>query len=308
MRSAPDSPRDSHTRERSANLRGILSMLAAVGCFSLMDASMKQLVGSYPPMQVAFIRGAASLPCVLAITWMLGKWKELRPVRVGLHVARGVLFVFMLWAFVYSVRILSLADAYAIFLCAPLLITALSWPVLGERVSPARWFAIIVGLMGVLLMLRPSGENLVTLGGLAALCATAGYAVGAMCIRILSRTDSGSATVFWSLAVMTVIAALLSWPQWQPLRLEHWPWILAIAIAGTLGQQLITDAFRRASPSVVAPFEYTSLLWGVALDWVLWSVLPDSRMYVGASIVTVSGLYLMWRERRDRIPAVIPGA
>lgn len=275
-------------------------MLGAVGCFSLMDASLKQLVGAYPPMQVAFIRGAASLPCVLAVTWLLGKWTELKPVRWGLHIARGVLFVFMLWAFVYAVRILSLADAYAIFLCAPLLITALSWPILGERVSVRRWLAIVVGLLGVLVMLRPSGTNLVTLGGLAALGAAAAYAVGAMCIRILSRTDSGSATVFWSLAVMTVFAALLAHREWHPLRLEHWPWMLCIAIAGTLGQQLITHAFRRASPAVVAPFEYTSLLWGVALDQVLWSVLPDGRMYVGASIVTLSGLYLIWRERREQ--------
>jgi drug/metabolite transporter (DMT)-like permease len=287
------------TTRLSANLGGILSMLGAVGCFSFMDASMKQLVGSYPPMQVAFIRGAVSLPFVLAITWALGQWRQLRPVRVGLHVARGVLFVFMLWAFVYSVRILSLADAYTIFMCAPLLITALSWSVLGERVNARRWVAIVAGLLGVMLMLRPSGEDLVTLGGLAALGAAAAYAANALCIRVLSRTDSGAATVFWSLAVMTVIAAALAWPQWQPLRLaDHWRWILAIAIAGTLGQQLITHAFRRASPAMVAPFEYTSLLWGVGLDWVFWSVLPDGRMYVGASIITMSGLYLLWCERR----------
>ncbi|MET0987975.1 MAG: DMT family transporter, partial [Steroidobacteraceae bacterium] len=280
MNFASNLQRASRPLALSANLSGVLAMLGAVGCFSLMDASMKQLVGAYPPMQVAFIRGAASLPCVLAVTWMLGRWRELRPVRWKLHIARGVLFVFMLWAFVYAVRVLSLADAYAIFLSAPLLITALSWPVLGERVSARRWLAIVSGLIGVLLMLRPSGANLVTLGGLAALGSAAAYAVGAMCIRVLSRTDSGAATVFWSLAVMTVIAAVLAWPQWRPLHLDHWPWILAIAIAGTFGQQLITTAFRRASPAVVAPFEYTSLLWGVALDWLLWSVLPDSRMYV----------------------------
>jgi drug/metabolite transporter (DMT)-like permease len=300
MSSTSTVPAESRSLPLSSSLSGILAMLCAVGCFSLMDASMKQLVATYPPMQVAFIRGASALPCVLAVTWMLGKWPELKPVRWSLHIARGLLFVFMLWAFVYAVRVLSLADAYVIFSCAPLFITALSWPVLGEKVSAPRWLAIVVGLLGVIVMLRPSGENLVTLGGLAALSAAVAYAVGALCIRVLSRTDSGAATVFWSLAMMTVIAGGLAWPQWQPLRLEHWPWILAIAIAGTLGQQLITYAFRRASPSVVAPFEYTALLWGVALDWVLWSVLPDSRMYVGGAIVTLSGLYLIWRERVER--------
>jgi drug/metabolite transporter (DMT)-like permease len=265
-----------------------------------MDAAMKQLVTTYPPMQVACIRGLTSLPFILALTWALGRWRELRPVRWDLHVARGLLFVYMLWAFVYSVRILSLADAYSIFLCAPLLITALSQPVLGERVSGARWCAIVVGLLGVVLILRPTGENLVTLGGLAAFSAAACYAVGALLIRMLSRTDSAPATVFWSLAVMTAIAGVLAWPAWEPLRGEHWSWILTIALAGTVGQQLITDAFRRAAPSVVAPFEYTALLWGVAFDWLLWSVLPDSRMFLGAGIVTLSGLYLIWRERREQ--------
>lgn len=264
-----------------------------------MDAALKQLATAYPAMQVSFIRGACSLPFVLASALLLGKWNELKPVRWRLHIARGVLSVFMLWTFVYSVKILSLADAYSIFLCAPLLITALSWPVLGERVSFARWLAIATGLTGVLLMLRPSGTGLVTLGGLAALCAAAGYAANAMLIRILSRTDSATATVFWSLAMMSVIAGALAWPQWQPLQARHWPWILAIAISGTIGQHLITDAFRRASPSIVAPFEYTALIWGVALDWLLWSVLPDGRMFFGAGVVTLSGLYLIWRERQD---------
>lgn len=290
----------------TANVRGILSMLCAVGCFSLMDAAMKQLVASYAPMQVAFIRGAASLPCLLAAAWLLGRWGDLRPVRLGMHVARGFLSVFMLWTFVYAVGVLSLADAYSIFLCAPLLITALSQPVLGERVGVSRWCAIAIGLVGVVLMLRPSGTHMVTWGGLAALGAAAAYAVGAMFIRILSRSESAAATVFWPLAVMTLIAGLLAISTWRALEAQHWPWIVAIAITGTLGQQFITDAFRRASPAIVAPFEYTALLWGVGLDWLLWSALPDSRMYLGAGIVVTSGLYIIWRERRDQIIVVTP--
>ena len=283
----------------AANSRGIAAMLCAVGCFALMDAAMKQLVSTYSPMQVAFIRGGASLPFILAATWLLGQWHKLMPVRWSLHLARGVLFVFMLWSFVYALRILSLADAYSILLGAPLLITALSQPLLGERVSASRWCAVAVGLLGVIVMLRPSGENMVTLGGLAALGAAAAYAVGAIFIRILSRTDSAAATVLWSLAVMTVIAGLLAIPAWQPVRFEHLPWIATVGISGGLGQHFITHAFRRASPAIVAPFEYTALLWGVGFDWVFWSVLPDSRMYAGAGIVVSSGLYLIWRERRE---------
>lgn len=294
-----------HAHAAASNLRGIASMLCAVGCFAFMDAAMKQLVAAYAPMQVAFIRGAASLPCILIAAWLLGQWRELRAVRWSLHIARGVLFVFMLWSFVYALGILSLADAYSIFLCAPLLITALSRPVLGERVSLSRGIVIAIGLLGVVLMLRPSGTHMVTWGGLAAFGAAAAYAIGAMFIRILSRTDTAVATVFWSLAVMTLLAGVLALPAWQPVQSQYWPWIVAVGIAGTLGQQFVTDAFRRAAPAIVAPFEYTSLLWGVALDWVLWSVLPDSRMYVGAGIVVSSGLYLIWRERREQAFALV---
>lgn len=274
-------------------------MLAAVGCFSLMDGAMKQLVSTYSPMQVSFIRGMSSLPFVLVMAFALGKWSDLRPVRWSLHIARGALTVFMLWTFVYSISILSLADAYSIFLCAPLLITAFSWPVLGEPVGVHRWSAIVVGLCGVLLILRPTGEGVVTLGGIAALVATIAYAFNALIIRVLGRTDTATATVFWSLAIMTLLAGLFSIPTWRPLQWDHWPWLILIAITGTAGQALLTDAFRRATPSVVAPFEYTALLWGVGLDWILWSTLPNSRMYLGASIVTASGLYVIWREARQ---------
>jgi drug/metabolite transporter (DMT)-like permease len=282
-----------------SNLRGIVSMLAAVGSFSLMDAAMKELAGSYSAFQVSFIRGMASLPFVLATALLLGKWHELKPMRWRLHALRGLLTVFMLASFVYSVSILSLADAYSIFMCAPLLITALSWPVLRERVGWPRWFAIGIGLIGVLVILRPSGAGLGTIGGLAALASAAAYAASAMMIRILSRTDTATSTVFWSLGIMTLVTGILSLTQWRPIEAHHWPWILSIAATGTLGQQFITDAFRRATPSVVAPFEYTALIWGLGLDWALWSVLPDSRFYVGASIVTASGLYLIWRERKS---------
>lgn len=287
----------------SSSLRGIMSMLAAVGCFALMDAAMKQLATSYSPMQVSFIRGASSLPFVLIVAFAMGKWSDLKPVRWSLHIARGALTVFMLWTFVYAISILSLADVYSIFLCAPLLITALSWPILGERVGVHRWLAIVVGLCGVFLILKPTGQGVITLGGIAAFAGAFAYAVNAMVIRVLKRTDTATATVFWSLAIMTLLAGVLAIPTWQPLQWDHWQWIAVIAVTGTAGQALLTDAFRRATPSVVAPFEYTALLWGVGLDWVLWSTLPNSRMYLGASIVTASGLYVIWREARPTRPS-----
>ena len=136
------------------------------------------------------------------------------------------------------------------------------------------------------------------MGGLAALAAAAMYALGVILIRIATRTDTAAATVFWTLLVLTVLSGLLSISTWRPLRPEHWIWVLLIGVTGAIGQWLLTDAFRRCEASVVAPFEYSALLWGVALDWVVWQVLPNQRMLFGSAIVIGSGLYLILRERR----------
>jgi drug/metabolite transporter (DMT)-like permease len=279
--------------------RGILMMIAAVGCFALMDAAMKQLGQHHGPMQVAFLRGIASLPVVLIALAISGRLKDIRPVRWPLHLLRGLLSVALLWAFVFSVSVLSLADSYSIYLSAPLLITALSVPLLGEHVSGRRWLAIALGMIGVIVMLRPTAASVVTLGGLAAFMAAVFYALSAISINILSKTDTTASMVFWTMAVIAVVAGAASIPTWTPVRLDEAWWILGLGITGAAGQHFITQAFRLAPASVVAPFEYTALLWGIALDWVVWNVLPGVRLLAGGSLVVASGLYLMWHSRES---------
>lgn len=283
---------------RTIDSRGVFSMLGAVLFFSLMDASMKELAATYGPLQVAFFRGLAGLPFVAAMSLLRGRWRELAPVRWRLHVLRGLLSVLTLSAFVYAIGALSLADAYSIFLAAPLIVTALSAPMLKEQVDSRRWAAIIVGLTGALLMLRPSSANLITLGAAAALAAAAMYAVGVILIRVASRTDTAAATVFWTLLVLTIVAGTLSVPGWVALQSRHLVWIVMIGVTGACGQLLLTEAFRRCEASVVAPFEYSALLWGVLLDWIIWRTLPSQRMLFGAAIVIGSGLYIIWRQRQ----------
>ncbi len=272
-------------------------MLGAVAAFSMMDVTMKHLVATYPPMQVTFLRGIASLPLLIAAVGLFGSWRNLVPNRWGLHLLRGVLSVMTLWTFIFAVRDLSLADAYTIFMSAPLLITALSMPLLGEHVGPRRWLAVLVGLCGVVLVLKPSGAQWITLGGLAALASALGYALNALTIRILSRTDSGAATVVWAITVMTLISGVASIEGWVPLEAQDWPWIIGLGIAGALGQYFITEAFRRAPPPVVAPLEYTALAWGMLFDWVIWMTAPSARMLAGAGVIVASGLYVFHRER-----------
>jgi drug/metabolite transporter (DMT)-like permease len=279
------------------NLRGIVTMFAAVAAFSVLDVTMKRLVEVYPVMQVTFMRGAASLPFLVGATVLFGRWSDLKPRRWSLHLVRGFLSVATLWFFVYAVSLLSLADAYAIFMSAPLLITALSGPVLGEHVGWHRWLAVLVGLAGVIIVLRPTGASLGTIGGLAAIAAAIGYALSVLTIRILSRTDTSAATVMWSLLLLTIISGLLAVAGWRPVYWEHWGWIAGMGLSGALGQYLITEAFRRAPAPVIAPLEYTALAWGMLFDWMLWMTLPSARMLVGAAIIVASGLYVIQRER-----------
>jgi drug/metabolite transporter (DMT)-like permease len=254
-------------------------------------------VETYPPMQVTFLRGAASLPFLLGATALFGKWRNLLPRRWQLHVVRGVLSVSTLWFFVYAVGQLSLADTYTIFMSAPLLITALSVPMLGEHVGWRRWIAVLVGLVGVVIVLKPSGTGLGTIGGLAALASAVGYALNAITIRVLTRTDTSAATVLWSLVLLTLISGVMAIGSWVPLNGEHWMWIAGMGLSGALGQYFITEAFRHAPPPVVAPLEYTALAWGVVFDWVIWLTAPSARMLVGASIIVASGIYVIQRER-----------
>lgn len=275
----------------------MLTMLVAVAVFALMDAGLKQLATQYPPFQVAALRGAASLPLVLAWALATTGVRPLLRVRWPLHLLRGVLGVAMMASFVYALRTLPLSTAYALFFIAPLLITALSVPFLGERVGPRRWTAIAVGLVGVLVLLRPTGAGLLSLAALAVLLAALMYATSAITVRVLARSDSTQAMMVWLMALMAFGAGALAIPGWVPLRADDGWIILGIGVAGALGQYAITEAFRLGEASLIAPLEYTALVWGVLLDATVWGVLPDAVTWLGAAIIIASGVYLLRRER-----------
>ena len=272
-------------------------MLLAVGVFALMDAGLKQLSTHYPPFQVAALRGGSSLPLVLAWALATTGVAPLLRVRWSLHLLRGVLGVTMMVSFVYAIRTLPLSTAYSIFFVAPLLITALSVPFLGERVGPHRWTAIAIGLVGVLVLLRPSGAGMLSLASLAVLLAALMYAISAITVRVLARTDSTQAMMVWLMAMIALGAGALAIPDWVPLRAADGWIIIGVGVAGALGQYAITEAFRLGEASLIAPLEYTALVWGVLLDATLWGVLPDAVTWLGAGIIIASGLYLLRRER-----------
>ena len=273
-------------------------MLGAVATFSVMDVCLKLLTPHYPAVQVAALRGLTSLPLVLLWVAISGGFRQVVTRRWRLHLLRGVLAVAMLAAFAFALRELPLAEAYSLFFVAPLLVTALAVPLLGERVDAKRWAAIAIGLAGVLVVLRPDTGRMFNLGSLAVLFAALAYAISAITVRVLGRTESTQSMVFWMIVLLSVFATAAAWHDWVAVRIEHAPILLGLAVSGALGQYAITEAFKHSDASVVVPFDYTALIWGITFDALIWHTTPDRLMLVGASIVVGSGIYLIRRERR----------
>jgi drug/metabolite transporter (DMT)-like permease len=284
---------------REGRLRAIAIMIAAVAIFSFMDGILKVLAARYPPMQVAALRGMTSLPFTLLPVLLQGRVRDLRPRRWPMHLLRGMLSVFVLGGFISAVRAGSLANAYSVFLSAPLIVAALSVPLLRERVDWRNWMAILVGLAGVLTMLRPSASGLNTLAALAALVGAIAYALSAITVRVLTRSDTTVSVVFWTVGLMSLFTTAIAAPNWVPIERDDWRWLLGLGVLAAVAQYLLTEAFRSAPPSVVTPFEYTALLWGVVIDRAVWHVLPSARVCFGGGIVILSGLYLIWHQRRQ---------
>jgi drug/metabolite transporter (DMT)-like permease len=279
------------------NTRAILTMLAAVATFAMMDAGLKLLSAHYPPFQVAAMRGASSLPLVLVWALATAGWRPLLRIRWRLHLLRAALGVGMMGTFIFALHRMPISSAYAIFFVAPLLITALSVPILGERVGPRRWTAIVIGFIGVLIALRPTGDGVASIAGFAVLLAALGYAVSAITVRILARTDSTQAMVVWLMLSLTIGSGAIAASHWVTIARADWWLVAGVGVAGALGQYAITEAFRRGEASLIAPLEYTALAWSLILDFAVWGVLPDAITWLGAAIIVASGLYLLRRER-----------
>lgn len=278
-------------------VKAIAFMAAAVFMLSTMDAALKALVAHYPSIQVVFLRCALSAP--MFATWMFWRDRSLfRPHRWRNHVLRAAIGLLMLFAVGECFRELPLADAYAIFFAAPLLITLLSGLVMNEPAGPHRLAVAALGFVGVLVVLKPGATALISYGSLAGLVAVVAYAFVALLLRGLGRLEHSITIAFWFTALVGAGAAVFAIPAWQPLLLSDWPWLLVLGVTGTAGQVFLTAAFRRASAAVVAPQEYLAMLWAVFYGWWFWGDLPGVRTWVGSGIVVAAGLYILFREQR----------
>jgi len=292
--------------DREHRLRGVVLMIVAVGVFAIMDALLKHLAASYAPMQVAFLRAASSLPFVLLTCAVTGRMAELRPQRLRMHLARAVLSIVMLWCWVWALARMSMANTYAITLSAPLLVVPFAALFLREKTDAHVWAAILVGLAGVLVILNPTASGFASLAGLAALGAAVCWAIVVVMVRVMAATETTASMVFWFLLLAALGTGVLAARGWVAIDARDWTWIALLGLSGWAGQHLITEAFRLAPASTVAPFEYMSIVWGACIDWIVWQTVPGSRVFAGAGVVVAAGIYLMHRERSQMAPVPPP--
>jgi len=280
-------------------LTGIVWMLVGVAAFAFMHAIIKSLTGVYPPMQLAALRGWFALPIVLA--WALADSERTRllHVRWRLQVARGLSTLLAGTGAIVALRYLPLADAYTISFSAPLIVATLSSPALGEGTGTRRWIALATGFIGVLIVLCPNGDPMLSLGGVAMVASALGYAGGVLGARALARTDTALAIVLWTTVVICIGAGLLAMPSWVPIHAAHVPRLMLIGALGVAGQFAVVAALRLASAPVIVPFEYTALIWAVTFDWIFWHHKPTSAAMLGGALIVAAGGYLIWSEHRS---------
>lgn len=281
-----------------SNGAGIAWMIAAVTLLSAMDALAKWLSQRYPILQLVFMRSLLALiPLALYIAWR-GDWRvALRTRRPMVHVVRSAVGIVSLVCFFTAFANLPLATAVTMAFTAPLFVTALSVPLLDERVGPRRWSAVIAGFLGVLVIARP-GAGAYDPMILLPLAGAFLYALVIIFLRQMGRTESSSAIVFYYAVSAAAVSGLAMPWLWVTPQAEDLWLILAFGLFGGFGQIAITNAFRYGEVAVVAPFDYLALVWATGFGFWIWGDVPSLWVGVGAAIIVASGLYIVHRESR----------
>jgi drug/metabolite transporter (DMT)-like permease len=267
----------------------------AFGLFSIMDALIKWLSATYPVPQLLVSNALFALIPVGVMIVRRGGLPQLHTRRLGLHLLRGLLGTTAGFLGFFAFSQLPLADAYAIIFATPLLITALSVPILGESVGWRRWSAVLVGFAGVLIMLRP-GVAPIGAGSLAALGAACASACAILLVRKLSMTETTTSIAFYSNVVAVLLMAVLFSPTFIVPSVPHLAPMAASGLIGGSALLILIAAYRRTPAALVAPFQYTQMVWAIVLGLLFWGDLPETAMLLGASIVAASGLFILYRE------------
>jgi drug/metabolite transporter (DMT)-like permease len=285
-------------------LRGIVLVLVAMASFSVSDAVAKHLSFSTAAIQIAWLRWLGFLlimaPCILA-----SRGAVLRSRAPLLQLMRTLGILGSAVFFIAGLGNLPLADAAAITFVAPLLVTALSIPLLREPVGPRRWAAVVVGLIGVLIVIRP-GSGAVGSAAVFPLLSALSWAFGMVFTRKLGGIDGAGTTMSYSALAGFVVLSLLVPFDWKQPALPELGFAALMAVASTAGQFLVVTAYRLARASILAPISYSQLVWSGLLGLFVFGNMPDAWTLLGVAIIIASGVYTAHRERvtsRSRVVA-----
>lgn len=302
-------------RHVSNNLIGALCALGAAIAFSLNDVGIKFLSGDFPLHEVVFIRTLIGLGLFLVVLMPLnGGLSLMRTNRLGANLVRGLCAVTANLMFFLGLSAMPIADAVAIFFVSPLIITIFSVIFLGEYVGPRRWSAVVLGLIGVVIVIRP-GTDAFQIASLLPLIAAVGYGFLHIITRQIRATESAATLTFYTLITFLSSSALIGlllghgrydgyghpalgflFREWSMPATPDFPVFLLIGCASVAGGMLISEAYRKSDAAFVAPFEYISLplaiFWGVTV----FDEFPDLIAISGMVLIIGSGLYMVWRE------------
>jgi drug/metabolite transporter (DMT)-like permease len=289
-------------------LLGISLKLLSALSFTLMSAGIKSLATRYPTGELVFCRSFfALIPLLLWLGWSGGILDALKTSNLKGHFKRGVIGSTGMFCGFTALFFLPLPDAVAIGYAAPLLVVVLAAVVLKERVRIYRWSAVTVGLIGVLIMLSPHlGADQIAKGfGGGPAIGVAFALAGAFCaafasieVRLLTMTERTGAIVFYFTMMTTMLGLCTAALGWNMPDLKDGALLVTIGILGGLGQILLVQAYRFGDASLIAPFEYSTMLWAVGLGWFFFNEWPVSAVLIGAVIVIASGIYVILREQQ----------
>jgi drug/metabolite transporter (DMT)-like permease len=263
-------------------------------CFAIQDAGVKWLSAEMLVLQILFLRSAIGLVFLAGSSRLSGEKINLVVKRPGMLFVRTVINLISWICFFYGLKYLPLATAVALFFSFPIFLAILSVPMLGEKVGIRRVLGILVGFVGVILITKPAAGLSVPM--LLMLTASLGWAIVANITRILGEGVNTSTILFYSLVSMVLVLGIPQFWMWKPVDPENYLLLITVAFFGVIAQFAVTRAYSIAPPSLIAPFEYTALIWAAILGYWLWGDIPDLMSGFGAFLIVASGLYIIHRE------------
>lgn len=279
--------------------RGIFLMIAAVAAFAAQDGFSRHLAESYNTLMVIMVRYwfFAAFVLILALRRPEGLRAAVRSSHLGAHVIRSVLLVAEICIIVYGYTQIGLIQSHAIFAVCPLLVVALSGPILGERLSWQRWAAVATGLIGVLIILQP-GVGVFSWAALLPLAAAFSFATYSVLTRLTTRDEATFPALFWPGVIGAVIITAIGLPNWQPIQGADLGFLLIYACISIFSHWLLLKCYEVAEASSVQPFAYLQIVFVSIIGVSLYGETVAPAMVAGTALIVAAGIYALWHTNR----------